>query len=135
MDRTLILIQISAGVIEYKGLYDGVTPADYQVWSVSCVDTALSQIQQNNEFIKSKTKPNLYKTQIKVMEDLEWDFSKLPKTKHHEAIQAFNNRDISKLLKLHNQYKLSSFKYCCGAELDSAMISWWGKAIKENLIS
>jgi len=61
-----------------------------------------------------------------------WNFNKLPKEKFNEAIKAFNEVDIDILVKLHNDYKLSSYNYCCSPDDD--MITWFGYAIEKNLI-
>lgn len=63
---------------------------------------------------------------------MSWDFSKLPKSEYNNAIHYFKSNDIDLLVKLHNDYKLSSNDYCCSP--DEAMINWWGHAIKTKII-
>ena len=54
-----------------------------------------------------------------------WDFKKLPASEYANAIQLVNNQDYAGLIKLHDQYKLSPFTYCCNSR---AVLLWfqWG---------
>jgi len=42
-----------------------------------------------------------------------WDFSKLPIEAHEHVIALFNRGDWRELSKVHDQYELSPYSYCC----------------------
>jgi len=45
-----------------------------------------------------------------------WNWTRLPKSEYQKAITAVKKTDISTLLILHNDYKLSNYDYgCCGS--------------------
>lgn len=67
------------------------------------------------------------------MESKGYDFSRLPKKKHKEAIEAVKERNIVRLKKLHDQYKLSTFDYkCCGLD---GLITWFTHGIENGEIT
>jgi len=54
-----------------------------------------------------------------------WDFSKLPENRHAEIIQAAQDKDYLTIIRLHNEYHLSPYFYCCATD---GLINWveWG---------
>ena len=60
-----------------------------------------------------------------------WDWTKLPKTEHANAIDMFNGQRWGALMALHNKYKLSPQTLCCN---DSPVREWFAWAIQEKII-
>lgn len=64
-----------------------------------------------------------------------WDFSKLPKHRHDEVIEAVDGHMIGVLVAIHDEYKLSSFKaYCCHGN-GSYTWEFYNEAIKQGFIT
>jgi len=63
----------------------------------------------------------------------EWKFENLPSGMKDEVIDLINSGNSKELLKIHNEYKLSSHSYCCG-ESDKQLIRWFKWGIKKNKI-
>lgn len=55
-----------------------------------------------------------------------WDFSKLPENMRPEVKRLHNAGDAEGLLKIHDQYGLSIYNYCC---YKGGLINWFGYAI------
>lgn len=64
---------------------------------------------------------------------MDWNFDKLPKAEYNKAITFYENAQWKDLAQLHNDYQLSEYLYCCQGT-NEAMQSWWGHAIKHNII-
>ncbi|HLS53255.1 MAG TPA: hypothetical protein VK031_04730 [Tissierellaceae bacterium] len=45
-----------------------------------------------------------------------WDYSKLPEDKLSYVQQLVQDNNVGALLKVHNNYKLSRYTYCCGTK-------------------
>lgn len=60
-----------------------------------------------------------------------WDFSKLPKEEHQNAINLYNTQKWGKLMDMHNRYKLSNREQCCN---DGPTKRWFRHAIEKGLI-
>ena len=67
------------------------------------------------------------------MASYNWQYSKLPKNLHQEAITAYEEDNIKVMMKLHNDYKLSPVTYCCGC--DDIMRKFWKIGIEQKLIA
>lgn len=59
-----------------------------------------------------------------------WDFSKLPVNRHGDAVRHTKNLDAAALLALHDEYKLSTFNYCC----TDGVIEYFEWAIEKGLV-
>lgn len=46
-----------------------------------------------------------------------WKFDNLPRDKWDEMRQAFLAGDRAKMIRLHNEYNLSTYDYCCGKNI------------------
>ncbi len=61
-----------------------------------------------------------------------WDFSRLPKSEHKTAIEAYNSRQWGVLVELHETYRLSENQYCC--QSDAPVREWFRWAIENKII-
>lgn len=82
-----------------------------------------SDLKDYTDAIKKKSK----------MVSQEWDWSKLPENKYNHAIELFENQSISKMIQLHDVFKLSINEYCCGP-IDAIIMRQYRHAIQNNLI-
>lgn len=60
-----------------------------------------------------------------------WDFTRLPKDKHAEVIELFNNQRWGLLMQIHNDYALSPNVYCCN---EAPIIRYFTWAIENGKI-
>lgn len=45
---------------------------------------------------------------------MDWDFTRLPETEHQTVKRLYREKAWEALRDIHNHYKLSNYKYCCG---------------------
>lgn len=62
----------------------------------------------------------------------EWDFTRLPENEHARVIELITNEMWGELLRIHDQYNLSPYTYCCDLE---GFKKWWRHGIETNKIS
>jgi hypothetical protein len=62
----------------------------------------------------------------------EWDFTLLPENEHERVLELITNEMWGELLRIHDQYKLSPYTYCCDLE---GFKKWWRHGIETNKIS
>ena len=60
-----------------------------------------------------------------------WDFSKLPTSEHNNVLELFSRNAWGALMKIHNDYKLSSTVFCCN---DAPVRRWFSYAIENGII-
>ena len=61
-----------------------------------------------------------------------WNWDKLPKDEHANAIDLFNSQRWGALMALHNKYNLSPQTLCCN---DEPVRTWFEWAIKNEIIT
>ena len=66
------------------------------------------------------------------MQTNNWDFSLLPEIEYGPVIEAYNTGDIIALIRIHDQYKLSRFSYCCD---QAGLLAWFKYGIENNFFS
>lgn len=60
---------------------------------------------------------------------MTWDFSKLPESEYDRVALAVETANERELIRIHDEYKLSDFSYCCG---QSGVYQWFLQFIQEN---
>jgi len=61
-----------------------------------------------------------------------WDFTKLPKEEHARVIQHLRLGEFRELARIHNEYNLSPWKYCCQP---NAVLKWFQHGVDKGFIN
>lgn len=116
----------------HEPLFPGAFEARVVVfWCDNCPPICSAPIQ----CIEAPSGQPMFISNVEFMDQqYSWDWDKLPDFEKKNMKDYFYNKEFGKIMIMHNQYKLSDYKYCCGqAHLDGVK-AWVQKGIDEGRI-